>query len=95
MTHAKPLCCNTRRVMVARHHGWEGASPGLLARVFGVSVQRATAICAERCGACGRAICGCTDAAWASNPSASDASTDANLAGGGHSVPRALGVAAA
>lgn len=55
---------NTRRVMVARHHGWEGASPSLLAKVFGMSPQRATAILRERCAACGRPICGCTDDQW-------------------------------
>lgn len=55
---------NTRRVMARRHHGWEGASPGLLARIFGVSVQQATAIVAQRCATCGKSICGCTDAAW-------------------------------
>ncbi len=55
---------NTRRTMIARRHGWEGASPALLARVFNVSVQRATAICRERCAACGRPICGHTDAEW-------------------------------
>ncbi len=55
---------NTRRVMARRHHGWEGASPGLLARIFGVSVQQATAIVAQRCATCGKPICGCSDAAW-------------------------------
>lgn len=59
---------NTRRVIVERHHGWEGASPALLARVFNISVQRATAICQERCAACGKPICGCTDDQW-SGPS--------------------------
>lgn len=55
---------NTRRVMVERRHGWEGASPALLARVFNVSVQRATAICQERCAACGLPICGHRDDEW-------------------------------
>lgn len=55
---------NTRRVMARRHHGWEGASAGLLARIFGVSVQQATAIVAQRCASCGKPICGCSDAAW-------------------------------
>ncbi|WP_447724583.1 hypothetical protein [Sphingomonas koreensis] len=55
---------NTRRVMVARHHGWEGASPALLAHVFNVSVKRAAAITAECCATCGRPICGCTDDQW-------------------------------
>jgi hypothetical protein len=56
---------NTRRVMVERRHGWEGASPALLARVFNVSVQRATAITNERCAACGQPICGHRDDEWA------------------------------
>lgn len=55
---------NARRTMVSRHHGWEGASPALLARVFNVSVQSAAAICEERCAACGRPICGHSDAEW-------------------------------
>lgn len=59
---------NTRRVMVRRHHGWEGASTGLLARIFGVSVQQASAIVAQRCSTCGKLICGCTDADWACPP---------------------------
>lgn len=53
-----------RRIMARRHHGWEGASIGLLARLFGVSVQHATAIVAQRCASCGKSICGCSDAAW-------------------------------
>lgn len=56
---------NTRRVMVERRHGWEGASPALLAHVFNVSVQRATAICAERCARCNQPICGHRDDEWA------------------------------
>ena len=55
---------HTRRVMARRHHGWEGASAGLLARIFSVSVQQATAIVAQRCATCGKSICGCSDAAW-------------------------------
>lgn len=55
---------NTRRVIVERCHGWEAASPALLARVFGLTVQRATAITNERCAACGLPICGHSDAEW-------------------------------
>jgi hypothetical protein len=55
---------HTRRVMIERRHGWESASPALLARAFNVSVQRATAICRERCATCGQPICGHTDAEW-------------------------------
>lgn len=56
---------NTRRVMCERRHGWEGASPALLARVFGVSVQCATAITNERCAVCHQPICGHRDDEWA------------------------------
>lgn len=56
---------NTRRVMVERRHGWEGASPALLARVFGVSFQRTTAITEERCAVCQLPICGHRDDEWA------------------------------
>lgn len=59
------LTANTRRVIVERTHGWEGASAGLLARVFDTSPQGIASIAAHRCASCGRAICGCTDAAWA------------------------------
>lgn len=55
---------NTQRVIVERHHGWEGASPSLLARVFGTTPQRITAICAQTCAGCGRHICGCPDPVW-------------------------------
>lgn len=52
---------NDQRVIVERHHGWEGASPALLARVFGTTPQRITAIAAKTCAGCGRHICGCPD----------------------------------
>ncbi len=75
---------NTRRVMVRRHHGWEGASPALLAHVFGVSVQRATAITNERCAKCNQPICGHRDDEWAgdtwsSERAAARALTDAGI----------------
>ncbi|ODP39278.1 hypothetical protein [Sphingomonas turrisvirgatae] len=60
---------NTLRTMVERHHGWEGASPGLLGKVFGVSTQRATAIVQERCAVCDKPICGHRDDEWAGNHS--------------------------
>jgi hypothetical protein len=31
-------------VIRARHYGWEKAKPGLLAKVFGVSVQKINAV---------------------------------------------------
>jgi hypothetical protein len=62
------LPTNTRRVMVERHHGWEGASPGLLGHVFGISTQQATAITNERCAACNLPICGHSDAQWSGHP---------------------------
>lgn len=40
----RSLTANDRVVIRARHFGWEHASPGLLAKVFGVSVQRITAV---------------------------------------------------
>lgn len=40
----RPLSANDRVVIRARHYGWEHASPGLLAKVFGVPVQRITAV---------------------------------------------------
>lgn len=56
---------HTRRVMIERRHGWEGASPALLARVFGLNVARVVAITDERCAICRLPICGHTDAEWA------------------------------
>jgi hypothetical protein len=53
------------RVVIARHHGWEGASPSLLAKVFDTSHQHITAICAKSCKGCGMHICGCPDAVFA------------------------------
>lgn len=61
----RPLSDKERRVIAERHHGWEAASAGLLARVFDTTPQHIAAICADRCATCGEAICGCTDAAWA------------------------------
>lgn len=78
---------NTRRVMIQRHHGWEGASAALLAHVFDVTVQHATAICAERCAGCGRPICGCPDHVWSgSELSRAPVASGAQL-GGVHDVP--------
>ncbi len=62
MTAALPT--NTQRTIVARHHGWEGASPGLLAKVFETTPQHITAIVAQTCATCGRPICGCRDDQW-------------------------------
>lgn len=59
------LTINTRRVIAERTHGWEGASAGLLAKVFNTTPQHIASVSSARCAACGRAICGCTDAAWA------------------------------
>lgn len=42
------LTPDDRRVIRARHLVWEGASPGLLARVFGVSVQAINAVLAAQ-----------------------------------------------
>lgn len=55
------LTTNTQRVIVERHHGWEGASPSLLARVFDTAHQHISAIVAKSCAGCGRHICGCPD----------------------------------
>ena len=63
---------NTQRVIVERNHGWEGASPSLLARVFGTSPQRITAIVAKTCAVCGKPICGHRDDEWWGEPSLSD-----------------------
>lgn len=63
------LPANTRRVIVERTHGWEGASAGLLARVFDTTPQHIASIAKDRCASCGATICGCTDAAW-SRPTA-------------------------
>lgn len=59
------LTDDDKRVIRERHFGWEGASPGLLARVFGVSVQAINAvIAAGLCRACKRRldVCTCPDA---------------------------------
>lgn len=49
------LTADERRVIRARHFGWECASLGLLALVFRVPVQAITAVLAtgKECGACG------------------------------------------
>lgn len=60
-----PLPINTRRVIAERTHGWEGASAGLLAKVFNTSPQHIASVASARCAACDRPICGCTDADWA------------------------------
>lgn len=66
--------------MVERRHGWEGASPALLARVFSVSVEQSADIVQETCAMCGRAICGCRDDQWSgstnSRPSLSTGDRD-------------------
>lgn len=59
------LTVNDRRVMTERHHGWESASPSLLARVFGTTPQHVTAIVAKGCAVCGKPICGHRDDEWA------------------------------
>lgn len=38
------LTDDERRVIIQRHRGWESASPGLLALVFGVPVQAINAV---------------------------------------------------
>lgn len=38
------LTDDDKGVIRARHYGWEKATPGLLAKVFGVSVQKITAV---------------------------------------------------
>jgi len=58
------LTVNDQRVIVERHHGWEGASPSLLARVFDTTPQRITKIIAKTCAACGKPICGHRDDEW-------------------------------
>lgn len=62
---------NTQRVIAERHHGWEGASPGLLARVFDTTPQRITAIIARTCAACGKPIRGHRDDEWSGSQSLS------------------------
>jgi hypothetical protein len=62
------LTVNDQRVIVERHHGWEGASPSLLARVFGTSPQRITAIVTRTCAVCGKPICGHRDDEWSGEP---------------------------
>lgn len=67
---------NTRRVIVARRHGWEGASPALLARVFGTTVQRASEISKERCAVCDLPICGHTNDEWSGAPRSATVTID-------------------
>lgn len=40
----RALTFDEMRVIRERHFGWEQASPGLLANVFGVSVQKIVAV---------------------------------------------------
>ena len=40
----RSLTFDEMRVIRERHFGWEQAKPGLLANVFGVSVQKITAV---------------------------------------------------
>lgn len=58
------LTVNDRRTIIERHHGWESASPALLARVFKTTPQNITAILRDHCAACGRHICGHSDAVF-------------------------------
>jgi hypothetical protein len=58
------LTTEQRRIIRERALGWESASPGLLARVFRVSVQAINAIIAEGlCKSCKRRldVCDCPD----------------------------------
>ena len=71
------LTTNAQRVIVERHHGWEGASPSLLARVFDTTPQRITSIIAQKCAVCDQPICGHRDDEWSGAQSLSNGSANA------------------
>lgn len=62
MTRA--LTTGERRVIIERRHGWESATPALLAKVFDTTPQHITTVAAAVCASCGARICGCSDTAW-------------------------------